>query len=236
MSARKRALAGLLWGLAATATTLPSGAQTVCQGRPSSGALRGGLALRERPYLRIKRGSEERTWGHPVLLQLVSRGARAAAFAVPGSVALVGDLSARDGGALSGHASHQVGRDADVAFLVADGQGHPVALERFESFGADGRSLENSDHFFDTYRNWLMLREWLGDLRVAATHVFVSAELRDLLLDYGRQSPDFARLVPLAARVLHPHPAHADHFHLRIACPTDQTAGCIDDAGSLLNP
>ena len=215
--------------LCLTAAALPAAAQTVCLGRPSAGELRNGRQLQPRPYLRIKRGSEARTWGHGILLQLLSRGARSAATAVPGSVALVGDLSAPEGGPLAGHASHQAGRDADIAFLVSDSAGQSVAIEAFEAFGSDGRSLTNSDPFFDAYRNWLLLREWLSELRVVVTHVFVSPELRQLLLDYGKQSPEFGRYVPLAARVLHPHPTHTDHFHLRIACPTDQGRHCLDD-------
>lgn len=46
-----------------------------------SGALRNGRQLQPRLYLHIKRGSEHETWGHVVLPQLVSRGARAAALA-----------------------------------------------------------------------------------------------------------------------------------------------------------
>jgi penicillin-insensitive murein endopeptidase len=223
MSAPGWVLGGLL-SLTATAIALPGAAQTVCEGRTSAGALRDGRQLQPRPFMSIKHGSEARNWAHPILLQLLSRGARAAAAAVPGSVALVGDLSAQEGGPLSGHVSHQAGRDADIAFLVADSQGRPVALDLFEAFGPDGHSLSNADHFIDAYRNWSMLREWLMDLRVVVTHVFVSAELRQLLLDYGRQNPDFARLVPLAAQVLHPHPAHTDHFHVRIACSTREVA------------
>jgi penicillin-insensitive murein endopeptidase len=165
------------------------------------------------------------------LLQLVSRAARAVAAAVPGSVVLVGDVSSERGGPLSGHASHQAGRDADIAFMVSDSQGAPVVLDTFEPFGADGHSLVNPQHFFDAYRNWVMLRTWLSDLRVVTSHVFVAGELRQLLLDYGRQSPEFARYVPLAAGVLHPHPAHTDHFHLRIACPTERDSQSIDQGG-----
>lgn len=235
MNGHWRASLGLLVGATLTLTAAASAAQTVCQGRPSSGALRGGRLLEERPYLRIKRGSEGRTWGHGILLQLLSRGARAAAAAVPGSIALVGDLSARDGGPLTGHASHQAGRDADIAFLVSDGRGQPVVLDAFEAFGPNGRSISSSDHFFDAYRNWIMLREWLSDLRVVVSHVFISAELRELLLDYGKQSPEFARYVPLASRVLHVHPNHADHFHVRIACPADQSDVCLDDAAGAVS-
>jgi penicillin-insensitive murein DD-endopeptidase len=214
-----RWLVGALLSLALVGSARPSPAQTACQGRPNAGGLQSWRAVAERAYVRIKRGSEERVWGQPLLLTLVRRGARAAAAAVPGSVALVGDLSAREGGPLSGHASHQAGRDADVALFVSDTHGRPVMLEAFEPFGADGRSLTNPAHVLDVYRNWLLLREWLSELRVVVSHVFISAEIRQLLLEYGRQSPEFARLVPLAAQVLRPHPMHADHFHLRIESP-----------------
>jgi penicillin-insensitive murein endopeptidase len=224
---RLRSLA-LALSLALVAPT--AAAQAVCASPLSAGSLPDGRQLQARPYLRIKRGSEARIWGHVVLLQLVSRGARSAAAAVPGSIALVGDLSAPEGGPLSGHASHQAGRDADIAFFVSDSAGQSVTLDTFEAFGSDGRSLTNSDHIFDAYRNWLQLREWLSELRVVVSHVFVSAELRHLLLDYGKQSPEFARFVPLAAQILRAHPTHADHFHVRVAPPTDQNSHCLEEA------
>jgi penicillin-insensitive murein endopeptidase len=212
-------------------TSAPVAAETLCLGRTNSGALRGARRLEERPYLRIKRGSEDRTWGHPALLALVYGGARAVARAADGSVALVGDASAEHGGLLSGHASHQSGRDVDVGFFVADASGQSVALEAFEPFDGSGRSMLDPRRVFDVYRNWVMLRAWLSELRVVVTHVFVSGELRQLIIDYGRQSPEFARYVSLAAAVLHPHPNHGDHFHVRIACPLDQGKECVDASG-----
>jgi len=213
-----RWLLGALVGLFALGLAPSSPAQPSQPGPSGTVALDGARTLSERSYLRIKQGSEDRVWGNPLLLELVRRGARAAAMAVPGSVTLVGDLSARHGGRLSGHVSHQTGCDADVALFVADGQGQPVMLNAFEPFGSDGRSLSNPSHVLDAYRTWVMLREWLRDLRVVVSHVFISAELRELLLEYGRQSPEFARFVPLAERVMHAYSGHQDHFHLRIQC------------------
>lgn len=212
-------------GLAAPAAS----PRTVCSGSPSAGSLQGGRALEPRPYLRIKRGSESRRWGHALLLRVVNRGARLAAEAAPGSSALIGDLSAPRGGPISGHVSHQAGRDADVGFLAADDSGRPVALERFESFDARGRSLAEPAVFFDVYRNWLMLHAWLSDPRIPVTHVFVSSEVRALLLSYGASHPEFRSIAPLARRVLQPYPNHDDHFHVRIACPSDQGPECLDD-------
>ena len=98
----------------------------------------------------------------------------------------------------------------------------------WEAFDGQGRSLVRRGYFFDTYRNWVLLRHWLSELRVAVTHVFVSPELRPLLLEYGRQNPEFTRFVARAEQVLQAHPTHTDHFHLRIACPADQSARCVD--------
>jgi murein endopeptidase len=114
------ALSGALSIAGRRALSQPSAIEpTACVGRRSAGALRNGRQLQARPHLRVKSGSEDRAWGHGILLQLLARAARSAALAVPGSVALVGDLSARQGGPLSGHASHQAGRDADIAFMVS---------------------------------------------------------------------------------------------------------------------
>jgi hypothetical protein len=63
----------------------------------------------------------------------------------------------------SWHASHRPGRDADVAFLVSDGQGRPVEHQHFGPFGADGRSLSLPHQFFDAYRNWLVWRATSAD-------------------------------------------------------------------------
>ena len=216
-------------GLGAAA---PDADRTLCEGSPSAGTLHSGRRLESRPYLRIKAASQLNAWGHPMMLQLLSRGARAAAQAGSGSMALIGDLSARDGGPLPGHVSHQAGRDADVGFFVSDSQGRPILLDAFEAFGADGHSLSVPEHYFDGYRNWVMLRAWFTDLRVVISHIFISSALRQLLLEYGQQSPEFQRYVPLASQVLHAYPNHADHFHVRIACPSDQGPACHDRGSS----
>lgn len=202
-------------------------APTRCLGHPNRGRMTEARQLRARSYLRIKTGSWSNTWGHSLLLQLINGGAREVATAVPGSITLVGDLSSREGGPLAGHASHQVGRDADVAFMVTAG-GQPVPLTHFEPFDGKGRSLRHSGYRFDERSNWLMLRYWLSDLRVPINAVFVSGAIRRLLLSYGRKSPEFAPLVPLAKRVLKAHSKHTDHFHLRIGCPSDQGEDCSE--------
>lgn len=190
-----------------------------CLGSPHAGRLENGMRLQARPYLRIKRRSRARAWGHPLLVQMLDAGARAAG-ARPGAPLLVGDLSARLGGPLSGHASHQQGLDADIGFFATDSGGETADLAAFVSFNKHGKS--SNGLVFDSRRNWLMLQSWLSDLRAPSLRIFVSAPLRALLLDYARAIPELRGFAPRAGRVLRPHAAHADHFHLRIGCPSDQ--------------
>jgi hypothetical protein len=112
---------GLVMGLAISAFTGASAAQPACDQRPNSGGLHESAPLVGRPYLRIKRGSEARNWGHRALLALVQRGARAAALAVPGSRALVGDLSADRSRDMSrtGWASTPMSPSSSPTFRVA---------------------------------------------------------------------------------------------------------------------
>ena len=68
------------------------------------------------PNWQAMRLSRNRRWGHPDMVALVERLSRdATADGWPGL--LVGDISQPRGGPmLSGHASHQIGLDADIWF------------------------------------------------------------------------------------------------------------------------
>ncbi len=70
-----------------------------------------------------------------------------------GSVLFVGDMSAKKGGYLPGHNSHQSGRDADVGFYVMNAKGKPINPKRFIAFGADGRARDLDWARFDDARN-----------------------------------------------------------------------------------
>ena len=94
---------------------------TPAQLRPESigfyakGCLAGGEALPiNGPTWQVMRLSRNRNWGHPALIQFLERLSRNGAKAGwPGL--LVGDMSQPRGGPMfTGHASHQIGLDADI--------------------------------------------------------------------------------------------------------------------------
>lgn len=143
----------------------------------------------------------------------------------------VGDLSALHGGPVGHHASHQNGRDVDVAFFVVDGHGRSVTLTDYQSFDGQGQIINGPRGWrFDTARNWAMVAALLDDPHVRVEHMFVSTALRALLLGHGRAIRSRPALMDRAALVLHqPVGAlpHRNHFHVRIGCPNGD-AGCID--------
>lgn len=82
----------------------------------SRGCLSGGEWLPvDGPAWQAMRLSRNRNWGHPALIDLVKRLATEAKEAGDWPGLLVGDLTQPRGGPMtSGHASHQVGLDADI--------------------------------------------------------------------------------------------------------------------------
>ncbi|RWE23644.1 penicillin-insensitive murein endopeptidase, partial [Mesorhizobium sp.] len=97
------------------AKKLPAVASAQSFGFYSKGCFSGGVALpMEGPTWEVMRPSRNRRWGHPVLIGLIEKLSREAlADGWPGL--LIGDISQPRGGPMTtGHASHQIGLDADI--------------------------------------------------------------------------------------------------------------------------
>ena len=142
----------------------------------------------------------------------------------------VGDLSAERGGPIPRHASHQSGRDVDLAFFMLDANDKSVASNDYIGFRDDGRAIASPALRFDTPKNWTVVAALVsGPVRVQ--HIFVSNGLRNLLLAYGRAMGASADVLARAEQVMHqPGGAapHSNHFHVRVACPADSSA-CIEE-------
>lgn len=200
-------------------------------GWANSGNLEHGRLLREGDAVRFLPGRPLH-WGTDELVGLLERAGASMRRRV-GARITVGDLSARHGGPVGRHRSHQSGRDADVCFFArhatARGAGAPVELDDYVSFDRAGRSLDGR-YVFDVARNWALVEELLTDRRVSVERVFVSAPLRLRLLQYGREHGASESLLTRAAlTLLQPRGVspHDNHFHVRIGCPDDDAA-CRD--------
>jgi penicillin-insensitive murein DD-endopeptidase len=209
-----------------------SAAQSV--GSPNRGRLADGVRLRGTPYLAMREGG--RTWGLPELVKMTKRAAASVERKHPGSKLLVGDMSARLGGPLAGHNSHQSGRDVDLGFYVTNTKGNPVPMKRFVSFEADGKSKKDVSWVrFDDARNWALVEALLKDENAGVRYVFVSHALRGRLLAYAQKKKVPADLMARAsAALMSPKDVdvHDDHFHVRIRCPESSRDVCAEESSS----
>lgn len=200
-------------------------------GPTHTGELIDGVAIEAGVGLAILPFAQERDaiFGTPAMVGLITRAAARVARMTPGSTLWIGDLSRARGGPFAPHASHQNGRDADLAFYLMAKDGTPADEPAMRAVDASGRVGAKR---FDVVRNWALIEAMLEDPAAQVQWVFVASYLRTLLLERARAVGS-----PLASRaeriLLEPRDSspHADHFHVRIYCgPDDRLAGCLDAA------
>ncbi len=192
--------------------TAPAGGRPSAIGSYSRGCATGLVALPETgPTWQAMRLSRNRNWGQPQLvayLEDLSRTARRLGWAG----LYIGDMGQPRGGPMtSGHASHQIGLDADVWYLPP----RRLDLTRAarESLGAI--SVRTSDQR-RINGNWTpahraVLKAAASDPRV--DRIFVAAAIK-LEICRTAKASDTAWL-----QKLRPLYGHEDHFHVRLKCP-----------------
>lgn len=171
----------------------------------------------------------------PEVAGLVRRAAARVAATHPGSVLLVGDISAEHGGFIGGHRSHRSGRDVDFAFFLSTPAGEPRAgfpLVLLDRLGAGVRDDEPCR--FDDARNWELVEALLTDAVAEVQWIFVSRGLKARLLAHALGHRRDPGLIERAAAVLHQpgdSARHDDHFHVRTYCPGGPAGDACLDTG-----
>jgi penicillin-insensitive murein DD-endopeptidase len=227
------AMAASTSNLPAKFRSAPFSMMSLSVGYPNDGWQQRAKRLKASRYVRIKPGSHEKSYGHPALVLMLERSAKDLQRVAPGSVLVVGDLSDEKGGPLSGHRSHQSGRDADVVFYVLDEHGKSTVLDHYVKFGENGKALDGSGYVFDDWRNWLLVQSWVRDDRAGLSHIFISRPLRQRLITYASKQSSFKKYVPeVAALLKQPEDSepHDDHFHVRVSCPENQREICREQS------
>jgi penicillin-insensitive murein endopeptidase len=168
------------------------------------------------------------------LVQLIQRAAHRVSVRFPGARLSVGELSARAGGNLGGHASHENGRDADLGFYMRDASGRSYDAFAFANFDARGRALPpNQGLLFDIERNWELVARLVSDGDARVQYIFVAPAIRSLLLDQAKRMRAPAAVRDRAAQVMvrpsEKH-THGNHFHVRIYCSPADRPKCHDRA------
>jgi penicillin-insensitive murein endopeptidase len=175
------------------------------------GCLAGAVALpQEGPNWEVMRPSRDRFWGHPRLVSFVEQLAAEVATFWPGL--LVGDMSQPRGGPmLTGHASHQIGLDADI-WLTPMPAERPSHAER-ETMGAErvvAADGEDVNAALWTPQHEALLRAAARNPEVA--RIFVNPAIKRALCRDAGSDRGWLRKI-------RPWWHHASHFHVRLSCP-----------------
>ncbi|PWB82445.1 MAG: penicillin-insensitive murein endopeptidase [Methylocystaceae bacterium] len=187
----------------------------------SHGCLAGAEALPvDGPTWQVMRLSRNRNWGHPALIAFLQRFAPAAARASGWPGILVGDISQPRGGPmLTGHASHQIGLDADI-WLTPAPQRELTRAEREEMSATDVVREDRLDVDPNVWTD-----QHLAVIRAAAIspevqRIFVNAAIKRAICRSARGDRSWLAKV-------RPMWGHNYHFHIRLFCPRGAEA-CAD--------
>lgn len=221
-------------------TPAPLAARSI--GFYSRGCLAGGQAIPiDGDNWQVMRLSRNRNWGHPRLVALIKGLAKDGAEKDGWPGLLVGDISQPRGGPmLTGHASHQIGLDADIWLTPMPGRRMTeVERERLSATSMLGADKVHADPKVFTARHAAIIRRAASYPQVERVLVHPGIK-KAMCAENGVDRKDFHKI--------RPYWGHHYHMHIRIACPPNSTAcrpqpttpsddGCgkeIDDWISLL--
>jgi penicillin-insensitive murein endopeptidase len=181
----------------------------------SRGCLAGAVALPVNgESWQVMRLSRNRSWGNPAMIAFLERFSAKAAHEGIWPGILVGDISQPRGGPmLTGHASHQIGLDADVWLtpmpdhILTDAERENMSA--IDMVKPDGLSVDPA-HWSD---------KQVGVIKAAAEEaeverIFVNPAIKKALCETAKGEAWMNKV--------RPYWGHNYHFHIRISCPAGQ--------------
>lgn len=167
-----------------------------------------------------KRWRPDRAYGTPEMITVLQTASEEMAWLLPDAEPLmVGDISSRRGGRLSGHRSHRGGLDADIGLYWRGGR---MVL------GGSGAAAARQ---IDPRANWYLIRSMLdtGQVERILLDQRIVNTLRRWTVDHGELTEEEAERIFWRSRtdpqvwseegVVHHVEGHANHMHVRVKCP-----------------
>ncbi len=189
-------------------------------GTPQNGRLANGMQLpRSKSYIRRR---PYRAWGANHTIHYIKRIARI----VKGKYrrvhrVAIGDVSAKRGGDLSPHLSHQSGRDVDIGFYFKKKPSNYP-----ESF------VKGNKWNLHMGANWTMIRLYAATARASGgvSKIFLDYKLQKLFYEWAlkkrkaskrtlRKMFQYPRGPHSLLGIVRHQRGHADHIHVRFKCP-----------------
>jgi penicillin-insensitive murein endopeptidase len=207
------------FGLATTPA--PGPARAI--GSYTRGCLAGAVALpADGPDWQVMRPSRDRAWGHPALIAFLERLAATASREAGWPGLLVGDIAQPRGGPmLTGHASHQLGIEADI-WLTPMPDRRLTASERDEMPATDLVAASGDDVDPQVWRPQHRRLLETAARSPGVARIFVNPAIKRALCREAGSDRGWLRLI-------RPWWEHRRHFHLRLACPAGE-AECRNQA------
>jgi len=206
---------------------LPSAQPTKVIGAYAKGCIAGAAQMPlNGDTWQVMRLSRNRYWGYPDTIALLKRLSVNAHRDAGWPGILVGDIGQPRGGpALTGHASHQIGLDADV--WLTPMPDHLLSREDREEMSAT--MMVRSDRLdIDpkawTPQHWKVIRD--AAMEPAVQRIFVNAAIKKALCREAKGDRSWLEKV-------RPWFGHDYHFHIRLRCPPGATEckGQTDQGG-----
>src|SRR5713226_5011838 len=194
---------------------LPAAMPTHVVGFYAKGCIAGAEALPiNGENWQVMRLSRNRYWGHPNLVALLKRLADKARKDAGWPGILVGDMSQPRGGPmLTGHASHQVGLDADIWLTpMPDRELTRPEREEMSATMVVAEDRKDVDPQVWTPAHFNVIKAAAQDPKVQ--RIFVNAAIKKALCREAKGDRSWLNKVQ-------PWWGHDYHFHVRLVCPSD---------------
>jgi penicillin-insensitive murein endopeptidase len=164
------------------------------------------------PTWQVMRPSRNRAWGHPQLIDFLQRFATRIPNVNGWNGLLVGDISQPRGGPMiTGHASHQIGLDADVWLTpMPDRRLSRAEREEMSATNVVRGDWLDVDPAIWTPQHTALIRAAASERSVA--RIFVNPAIKKALCREAGDDRSWLRKV-------RPMFGHNYHFHIRLACP-----------------
>jgi penicillin-insensitive murein endopeptidase len=185
----------------------------------AKGCMAGAVALpTDGPTWQAMRLSRNRRWGNPAMIALLEQMSRDAAKYDGWPGLLVGDIAQPRGGPMfNGHASHQIGLDADV-WLTPMPSRHMTADDSetlpFTTMLQKGAFLTIDPNVWTAAHARLLMR---AASYPQVERIFVNPAIKKKMCDTWTGDRTYLGK-------LRPEYGHDSHFHIRIKCPPGATA------------
>jgi hypothetical protein len=189
-------------------------------GYPSDGSVEGAMPMVDGPG-RILRHTPWKAWATRTTVGTIDLVLREWARRYPSEqVIIVGNLSARAGGRLQPHSSHQSGRDVDLSY--------PQIWDRKSELAPQDMNERNLNREL----TWSLL-ELLHETG-ALEHVFIDRKLQKLLHEYALETQRYSKKdlenwmeypssTGTGSPIIQHVPGHSDHLHVRFKCTPSET-------------